>query len=239
MSARRRSRRRASVPSDLQRQERNSAGPRPHVPLELLVKCVLDSIATVEGFTNDLFDLSVLKGVRTCLRQRCVECLTDSVTSIFFTLSIDGRIRRVHGYCDLADKGSPERMAGATITTIRPCSSATARIARLISLSLSRHSGPSPASSIPSTGLRRSGNVIARGWRSTSGGFPRISRGRVVSSPLLTNCLRSARSCVRSRRPWRNPLAMTLRCRASRPSPLLLTQRLDQVAYVLVAIFRR
>ncbi|WP_274857995.1 DUF1419 domain-containing protein [Sinorhizobium meliloti] len=167
------------------------------------------------------------------------ECLTDSVTSIFFTLSIDGRIRRVHGYCDLADKGSPERMAGATITTIRPCSSATARIARLISLSLSSRSGPSPASSIPSTGLRRSGNVIARGWRSTSGGFPRIRRGRVVSSPLPTNCLRSARSCVRSRRPWRNPLAMTLRCRASRPSPLLLTQRLDQVAYVLVAIFRR
>ncbi|MDX1207637.1 DUF1419 domain-containing protein [Sinorhizobium medicae] len=111
----------------------------------------MDSIATVEGFTNDLFDLSVLKGVRTCLRQRCVECLTDSVTSIFFTLSIDGRIRRVHGHCDLADKGSPERMAGATITTIRPCSSATARIARLISLSPSRHSGPSPASSIPST----------------------------------------------------------------------------------------
>ena len=31
------------------------------------------------------------------------------------TLSIDGRIRHFHGYCDLADKGSPQRMRTAII----------------------------------------------------------------------------------------------------------------------------
>ncbi|QCL98357.1 DUF1419 domain-containing protein [Agrobacterium tumefaciens] len=43
------------------------------------------------------------------------EFLTGSVTSIFFTLSIDGRIRHFHGYCDLADKGSPECMRNAIV----------------------------------------------------------------------------------------------------------------------------
>lgn len=43
------------------------------------------------------------------------EFLTGSITSVFFTLSIDGHIRHFHGYCDLADKGSPERMRSAII----------------------------------------------------------------------------------------------------------------------------
>ncbi|MDO6966073.1 DUF1419 domain-containing protein [Rhizobium alvei] len=43
------------------------------------------------------------------------EFLTGSITSIFFTLSIDGRIRHFHGYCDLADRGSPERMREAIV----------------------------------------------------------------------------------------------------------------------------
>lgn len=43
------------------------------------------------------------------------EFLTDSITSIFFTLSIDGRIRYFHGYCDLSDRRSPERMRDAII----------------------------------------------------------------------------------------------------------------------------
>ena len=38
------------------------------------------------------------------------EFLTGSVTSVFFTLSIDGRIRYFHGYCDLSDRSSPDRM---------------------------------------------------------------------------------------------------------------------------------
>ncbi|MDQ0563021.1 hypothetical protein QO004_004830 [Rhizobium mesoamericanum] len=43
------------------------------------------------------------------------EFLTGSITSIFFTLRIDGSIRHFHGYCDLADKGSPERMRDAIL----------------------------------------------------------------------------------------------------------------------------
>jgi hypothetical protein len=43
------------------------------------------------------------------------EFLTGSITSIFFTLRIDGHIRHFHGYCDLADKGSPERMRNAIV----------------------------------------------------------------------------------------------------------------------------
>ena len=43
------------------------------------------------------------------------EFLTGSVTSIFFALRIDGRIRYFHGYCDLLDRGSPERMRAAII----------------------------------------------------------------------------------------------------------------------------
>ncbi|WHO77330.1 DUF1419 domain-containing protein [Rhizobium sp. BT03] len=43
------------------------------------------------------------------------EFLTGSITSIFFTLRIDGRIRYFHGYCDLADKRSPDRMRDAIV----------------------------------------------------------------------------------------------------------------------------
>ena len=43
------------------------------------------------------------------------EYMTGSVTSIFFALSIDGRTRWFHGYCDLSDRGSPDRMKAAII----------------------------------------------------------------------------------------------------------------------------
>lgn len=43
------------------------------------------------------------------------EFLTGSITSIFFALSIDGRLRHFHGYCDLADRGSPERMRATIV----------------------------------------------------------------------------------------------------------------------------
>lgn len=43
------------------------------------------------------------------------EFLTGSVTSVFFALTIDGRVRHFHGYCDLSDKSSPERMRAAII----------------------------------------------------------------------------------------------------------------------------
>ncbi|WP_404924664.1 DUF1419 domain-containing protein [Mesorhizobium sp. ORM16] len=43
------------------------------------------------------------------------EFLTDRITSIFYALNIDGRMRYFHGYCDLLDKGSPERMRDAMV----------------------------------------------------------------------------------------------------------------------------
>lgn len=43
------------------------------------------------------------------------EFLTRSITSIFFTLWIDGRARCFHGYCDLADINSGRRMREAII----------------------------------------------------------------------------------------------------------------------------
>ncbi|AUD00106.1 hypothetical protein CWS35_37395 (plasmid) [Bradyrhizobium sp. SK17] len=43
------------------------------------------------------------------------EFMTGSVTSIFFALAIDGRRRWFHGYCDLSDRDSPERMKAAII----------------------------------------------------------------------------------------------------------------------------
>lgn len=43
------------------------------------------------------------------------EFLTGSITSIFFALTIDGRVRYFHGYCDLFDRGSPERMRDAIV----------------------------------------------------------------------------------------------------------------------------
>lgn len=38
------------------------------------------------------------------------EFLTGSITSVFFTLRIDGQTRYFHGYCDLADKSSAQQM---------------------------------------------------------------------------------------------------------------------------------
>jgi hypothetical protein len=43
------------------------------------------------------------------------EFLTGSITSIFFTLAIDGRVRHFHGYCDVADKGSAACMRDAIL----------------------------------------------------------------------------------------------------------------------------
>lgn len=43
------------------------------------------------------------------------EYLTGSITSIFFKLSIDGDIRHFHGYCDLSELGSLDRMRGAIV----------------------------------------------------------------------------------------------------------------------------
>lgn len=38
------------------------------------------------------------------------EFLTDRITSVFYELNIDGHVRYFHAYCDLAEKGSADRM---------------------------------------------------------------------------------------------------------------------------------
>jgi len=43
------------------------------------------------------------------------EFMTGSVTSVFFSLWIDGRKRFFHGYCDLADRSAPERTKQAIV----------------------------------------------------------------------------------------------------------------------------
>ncbi len=43
------------------------------------------------------------------------EFLTGSITSVFFTLAIDGRVRHFHGYCDLSDRTSPTQMRDAIV----------------------------------------------------------------------------------------------------------------------------
>jgi Protein of unknown function (DUF1419) len=43
------------------------------------------------------------------------EFQAGNVTSVFLALTIDGRRRWFHGYCDLSDKGSPERLRAAII----------------------------------------------------------------------------------------------------------------------------
>ena len=43
------------------------------------------------------------------------ERLAESVTSIFLSLRIDGRLRWFHGHCDLADSGSPDRLRATII----------------------------------------------------------------------------------------------------------------------------
>ncbi len=43
------------------------------------------------------------------------EFMLGSVTSVFFTMKIDGQIRHFHSYCDLSDRPSPDRMRSAII----------------------------------------------------------------------------------------------------------------------------
>jgi hypothetical protein len=43
------------------------------------------------------------------------EFLTGQIASTFYGLNIDGTLRYFHAYCDLSDKGSPERMRDAIV----------------------------------------------------------------------------------------------------------------------------
>jgi hypothetical protein len=61
-----------------------------------------------------MFDILPPLFMRGDLFAMC-EYLTGSVTSVFFALSIDGRRRFFHGYCDLSEPGSPEHLKAAII----------------------------------------------------------------------------------------------------------------------------
>ncbi len=67
------------------------------------------------------------------------EFMTDNITSVFFSLSIDGRKRFFHGYCDLSDRGSPERMKQAIIERESRPVRAMTRIERLEHIWSSTH----------------------------------------------------------------------------------------------------
>src|SRR6185437_964954 len=43
------------------------------------------------------------------------EFLTDRITSVFYELNVDGYVRYFHAYCDLAEKGSPDRMRDSIV----------------------------------------------------------------------------------------------------------------------------
>lgn len=43
------------------------------------------------------------------------EFLTESITSVFYTLRIDGKLRYFHAYCDLAQSRSPVEMRDAIV----------------------------------------------------------------------------------------------------------------------------
>ena len=54
------------------------------------------------------------------------EFLTGSITSVFFSLTIDGRVRYFHGYCDLSDPRSPDSLkAVVTERESRPAKART------------------------------------------------------------------------------------------------------------------
>ena len=43
------------------------------------------------------------------------EFLTGQITSVFYELNIDGSVRYFHGYCDLGESGSPDRVRDAIV----------------------------------------------------------------------------------------------------------------------------
>ncbi|MCA2410776.1 DUF1419 domain-containing protein (plasmid) [Rhizobium leguminosarum bv. viciae 248] len=69
------------------------------------------------------------------------EFATGSVTSVFLTLRFDGRTRHFHSYCDLSDKGSPERMRDAIIARETRPVKAMARQERLEHIWSTTHDG--------------------------------------------------------------------------------------------------
>ena len=67
------------------------------------------------------------------------EFVSASVTSVFLSLSIDGQMRWFHGYCDLSDRASPERMKAAIIERESRPVRAMTRVERLEHIWSSTH----------------------------------------------------------------------------------------------------
>ena len=67
------------------------------------------------------------------------EFLTDSITSVFFSLKIDDDLRCFHGYCDLALRGEPERMRDAIVERESRPIKAMTRVERLEHIWSSTH----------------------------------------------------------------------------------------------------
>ena len=67
------------------------------------------------------------------------EFMTGNVTSIFFSLVIDGRKRFFHGYCDLSDKGLAAHMRAAIVARESRPAKAMTRAERLDHIWSSTH----------------------------------------------------------------------------------------------------
>ncbi|MBZ9985204.1 MULTISPECIES: DUF1419 domain-containing protein [unclassified Mesorhizobium] len=76
------------------------------------------------------------------------EFLTGSITSVFFTLKIDDRMRFFHAYCDLADKGSPANMRAAIVERESRPVRAMTREERIEHIYSSQAASPSPLPSL-------------------------------------------------------------------------------------------
>jgi hypothetical protein len=63
------------------------------------------------GYMLDLLPPLWIRGEMFAMR----EFMIGSVTSVFFTMKIDGQIRHFHSYCDLSDRSSPDRMRAAIV----------------------------------------------------------------------------------------------------------------------------
>ena len=94
------------------------------------------------------------------------EFMTGNVTSIFLALWIDRRKRFFHGYCDLSDRGSPERMKHAIVEReSRP-------IRAMTPPSASSTSGRAPMTTFAATPARAGPPLCkasARCWSSAAG----------------------------------------------------------------------
>ncbi|MER9203549.1 DUF1419 domain-containing protein [Mesorhizobium sp. M0520] len=95
------------------------------------------------------------------------EFKAGNVTSVFFAIRIRGRERWFHGFCDLTDRQSPDKMRAAIIAHETGASDSMTRAEQLEAIwntTLPTSRG-SPARSIPAPGPRSGKRVIlAQQW---------------------------------------------------------------------------